>query len=388
MRYASRIKKIPPYLFAEIDRAIAAKRSEGVDVISLGVGDPDIPTPANIVEKIKEAVDDSLNHRYPSYNGMLSFRTAAAGWYKRRFGVSFDPESEVIALIGSKEGIAHIPLAFIDSGDVALVPDPAYPVYKIGTVLADGVPVEMPLLEENGFKPDLGSIDKKTAQKAKLLFLNYPNNPTSATAGLDFFKEVVDFAQDNDVVICHDAPYTEVVFGGYKSKSFMEVRNAKEVGVEFHSLSKTYNMTGWRIGFVVGNSEVIAGLGKIKENIDSGAFQAVQYAGIEALEGPQDAVRENMKVFEQRRDLMVEGFQDLGWDVSKPKATFYLWFKIPASYTSSMDFASDLLDNAGVVLTPGVGFGRYGEGYVRCSLTQSMERLKEALERIKAAGIN
>jgi len=383
MRYANRIDRIPPYLFAEIDREIERKKNEGVDIINLSVGDPDLPTPRNIVERLQEAARDPANHRYPSYAGMPAFRKTIADWYRRRFNVSLDPEEEVIALIGSKEGIAHIPLAFINSGDIALVPDPAYPVYKIGTILAGGEPIAMPLMEENGFKPDLEKIDREIAKKAKILFINYPNNPTTATAELEFFREVVDFSIDNEIIVCHDAPYTEMTFNGYKAGSFLEVRNAKDIGIEFHSLSKTYNMTGWRIGFAVGNSEVLAGLGKVKENVDSGVFQAIQYAAIEALEGPQDTVRKNMKIFRERRDLMVDGLRDLGWNVEKPRATFYLWFRIPEPYKSSIKFSSDLLNKTGIVMTPGVGFGSYGEGYVRCALTQKKERLEEALDRIK-----
>jgi len=383
MRYANRIDRIPPYLFAEIDREIERKKNEGTDIINLSVGDPDLPTPRNIVERLQEAARDPINHRYPSYAGMPAFRKTIADWYRRRFNVSLDPEEEVIALIGSKEGIAHIPLAFINSGDVALVPDPAYPVYKIGTILAGGEPIAVPLMEENGFKPDLEKIDREIARKAKILFINYPNNPTTATAELEFFREVVDFSIDNEIIVCHDAPYTEMTFNGYKARSFLEVRNAKDIGIEFHSLSKTYNMTGWRIGFAVGNSEVLAGLGKVKENVDSGVFQAIQYAAIEALEGPQDTVRKNMKIFRERRDLMVDGLRDLGWNVEKPRATFYLWFRIPEPYKSSIKFSSDLLNKTGIVMTPGVGFGSYGEGYVRCALTQKKERLEEALDRIK-----
>ena len=383
MRYANRIEKIPPYLFAEIDRAIERKKAEGADIINLGIGDPDLPTPGNIIRRLQEAVEDSKNHRYPSYAGMYAFRKTIADWYKRRFDVSLEPGKEIIALIGSKEGIAHAPLAFVNPGDITLVPDPAYPVYKIGTLLADGTPVTMPLLEENGFKPDMEKIDRKIAKKAKLLFINYPNNPTTATAELEFFREVVDFAIDNEIIVCHDAPYTEMTFDNYRARSFLEVKNAKEVGIEFHSLSKIYNMTGWRIGSAAGNSEILAGLGKVKENVDSGVFQVVQHAAIEALEGSQDSVRKNMKIFQDRRDLMVEGLQDLGWSVEKPKATFYLWFRIPKPYTSSIKFSGDLLDKAGIVMTPGIGFGSHGEGYVRCALTQKKERLEEALKRIK-----
>jgi len=295
--YSGRINKIPGYLFADIDRQIAEKKASGVDVISLGIGDPDLPTPKNIIDALNKASQNPENHRYPSYTGMLKFREAVSGWYKKRFGVSLNPENEVVALIGSKEGIAHIPLAFVNPGDVVLVPDPAYPVYSIGTTLADGVPYAMPLLEENEFKPDLDEIPKDAARKAKMMFLNYPNAPTASTASREFFKEVVDFAKDNEIVVCHDNPYSEMTFDGYKAPSFLEAEGAKEVGMEFHSLSKTYNMTGWRIGFASGNAGVIAGLGKVKENVDSGAFQAVQYAGIEALNGPQDEAKRNIKMF-------------------------------------------------------------------------------------------
>jgi LL-diaminopimelate aminotransferase len=383
MEYSKRIKQIPPYLFAQIDRAIEKKRSEGIDVISLGIGDPDIPTPDNIIERLCKAAHDPRNHRYPSYAGMASFREAAAKWYKTRFNVSLDAGKEVLALIGSKEGIAHIPLAFVDPGDVVLFTDPGYPVYRVGTILADGKPVEMPLLEENDFLPDYSAIDRATAKKAKLLFINYPNNPTAAVADKKFFKETVDFAKENDIIVCHDAPYSEMAYDGYKAPSFLEVPGAKEVGVEFHSLSKTYNMTGWRIGFVVGNPDVISGLGKIKENVDSGAFQAVQEAGIEALTGPQDSIANHNKVFQERRDIMVDGLNDLGFNVAKPKATFYLWFRIPKRYKSSVIFAGEMLDKTGVVMTPGAGFGKYGEGYVRCALTQPRERLEEVLHRLK-----
>jgi LL-diaminopimelate aminotransferase len=387
MMYADRIERIPPYLFAEIDRAIDEKKSGGMDVISLGIGDPDLPTPKNIIDEFCQRAYDPVNHRYPSYAGMPSFREAVAGWHKKRFNVSLDAEKEVLTLIGSKEGIAHTPLAFINPGDIALVPDPAYPVYKIGTILADGNPVEMPLQEENGFLPDFSRISNETAGKARILYLNYPNNPTTAVADKKFFREVVDFANENNIIVCHDAPYSEMTFDDYKTPSFLEVDGAVDVGVEFHSLSKTYNMTGWRIGFAVGNHEVIAGLGRVKENVDSGVFQAIQYAGIEALTGPQDSVENNKRILRERRNLMVDGLNDLGWDVNKPKATFYLWFKTPGKYTSSIKFSRDLLDKTGVVMTPGVGFGKYGEGFVRCALTQSKERLVEALERLKKLDI-
>lgn len=383
MDYSKRIGKIPPYLFAEIDKAISEKKSKGVDVISLGIGDPDLPTPKNIIEELYKAAKDPQNHRYPSYEGMIAFRQAAADWYRRRFNVRLDPKAEVLTLIGSKEGIGHIPLAFLNRDDVALVSDPGYPVYRIGTILADGKPVSMPLTEENDFKPELEEIDKKIAKAARLMFINYPNAPTAATAEKDFFKEVIDFARDNNIIVCHDNPYSEMTFNGYVAPSFLEVKGAKEVGIEFNSLSKTYNMTGWRIGMAVGNNEVIAGLGRVKQNIDSGAFNAVQAAGIEALNGPQDQVRKNMNIWAARRDLMVDGLNDLGWEVRKPKATFYLWFRIPNGYDSSIEFSKKVLDETGIVITPGIGFGEHGEGYARMALTQPEDRLKEVLSRLR-----
>ena len=379
--YADRLNKIPPYLFAEIDRAITKKRAEGVDVISLGIGDPDLPTPQHIIDALNDAAEDPKNHRYPSYTGLLEFREAVSKYYKRRFNVSLEPENEVVTLIGSKEGIAHIAPAFVNPGDVVLVPSPAYPVYEVGTILAGGSPHIMPLLSENEFKPNLSEIPKDIARKAKLMFLNYPNAPTAETAGREFFSEVVDFARDNEVIACHDNPYTEMCFDGYLAPSFLEVKGAKEIGIEFNSLSKTYNMTGWRIGMVSGNADVIAGLGKVKENVDSGVFQAVQHAGIAALNGSQECVFENNKIIQKRRDFMVDSLNELGWDVKKPKATFYLWFKTP-DCSKSTDFAKKVLDETGVVITPGTGFGKYGENYIRIALTQKLERLKEAVARL------
>jgi LL-diaminopimelate aminotransferase len=381
MEYAKRIKRIPHYLFAEIDKAITEKKRKGVDVISLGIGDPDLPTPRNIVEKLKEASENPANQRYPTYEGTQAFREAVAKWYKRRFNVDLDPETEALALIGSKEGIAHLPLAYVNPGDAVLCSNPGYPVYKIGTILADGIPHSLPLTAEKNFMPDLTAVDRKTAQKAKLMHINYPNNPTAATAEEGFFEEAVSFARENGTIVCHDAPYSEISFDGYKAPSFLAVPGAKDVGIEFHSLSKTYNMTGWRIGFAVGRKDVIAGLGKVKQNVDSGVFQAIQEAGIEALTGPQDEAKRNVKILEKRRNLMVKGLEELSWDVTKPKATFYLWIPVPGG-GSSIEFAKKVLDEAGVVVTPGVGFGEYGEGYIRIALTQTEERLKEALDRL------
>ncbi len=378
--YADRINSLPPYLFATIDRARQDAIKKGVDVINLSIGDPDMPTPPHIVEAMRRSVGDPARHRYPSYEGMLSFRTAAAKWYKKTMKIDIDPESEVLTLIGSKEGIAHIPLAFLNPGDVSLVPDPGYPVYNIGSILADGKPFKMPLLAENDFLPDLDAIPKDVAKKAKIMFLNYPNNPTSATATTKFFEEVVDFANENEILVIHDNAYSEMTYDDYKAPSFLNTSGAMDVGVEMHSLSKTYNMTGWRLGFAVGNKDILAGLGKVKTNVDSGAFEAVQDAGIAALSGSQDCVRDMNLIYKERRDALIKGLNELGLDVKPPKATFYVWVKVKGK---SLDFTKMLLEKSGIVATPGVGFGEYGEGYIRFALTQSVERINEAVERMR-----
>ncbi len=382
--YADRINSLPPYLFAAIDKAKAEVIKKGVDVINLSIGDPDLPTPRHIVEAMKKSLDNPARHRYPSYEGMLSFRTAAAKWYKKTMNVELNPEDEVLTLIGSKEGIAHIPLAFLNPGDVSLVPDPAYPVYNIGSILADGKPYKMPLLAENDFLPDLDAIPATIAKKAKLMFINYPNNPTSAIASLKFFEEVVDFANENDIIVIHDNAYSEMTYDGYKAPSFLNVSGAKDVGIEVHSLSKTYNMTGWRLGFAVGNRDILAGLGKVKTNVDSGAFEAVQEAGIAALSGPQDCVREMNAIYKERRDALLVGLGELGLPVKPPKATFYVWAHVNGS---SSEFAKLLLEKAGIVATPGAGFGEYGDGYVRFALTQTVERINEAVDRMRKLDI-
>jgi len=378
--YADRINSLPPYLFATIDKARQDAIKKGVDVINLSIGDPDMPTPPHIVEAMIRSVGDPARHRYPSYEGMLSFRDAAAKWYKKTMKIVLDPESEVLTLIGSKEGIAHIPLAFLNPRDVSLVPDPGYPVYNIGSILADGKPFKMPLLAENDFLPDLDAIPKDVAKKAKIMFLNYPNNPTSATATKGFFEEVVDFANENEILVIHDNAYSEMAYDGYKAPSFLAIKGAKDVGIEMHSLSKTYNMTGWRLGFAVGNSDMLAGLGKIKSNVDSGAFEAVQEAGIAALSGSQDCVRDMNLIYKDRRDALITGLNELGLDVKPPRATFYVWVKVKVR---SLDFTKMLLEKSGIVATPGVGFGEYGEGYIRFALTQSVERINEAIERMR-----
>ncbi|MBW2108544.1 MAG: LL-diaminopimelate aminotransferase [Deltaproteobacteria bacterium] len=385
MEKSQRLKRLPPYLFKELDRQKEAVRAGGMDIIDFGVGDPDMPTPPHIIAALKEAVEDPANHRYPSYSGMEAFNRAVAVWYKQRFNVVLDPDTEVVTLIGSKEGIAHIPLAFIDSGDVALVASPGYPVYHVATQFAGGDLYFMDLLKENAFLPDLGAIPAEVVKKAKMMFINYPNNPTAAVASREFFDEVVGFAQAHNIIVCHDAAYSEMAYDGYKPASFLEARGAKSVGIEFHSLSKTYNMTGWRLGFAVGCREIIQGLGQIKSNIDSGAFQAVQMAGITALEGDQSCVEAMRHTYQERRDILVDGLRSIGLSVEKPKATFYLWIEVPDGFTSAA-FAGRLLTEAGVVTTPGNGFGAAGEGYVRMALTVGRERIREALERIKSIG--
>lgn len=379
---AKRIEELPPYLFAEIDRKKEELKGKGVDIIDLGIGDPDLPTPSRIVESLKRWVEDASTHRYPSYQGMPEFRASVARWYERRFGVELDPDGEVLTLIGSKEGIAHIPLAFVDPGDVVLIPSPGYPVYRTATLFAGGVPHLLPLKKPNRFLPDFSKIPEEVSGKAKLLFLSYPNNPTGAVADRAFFEKVVAFAREHNIIVCHDAAYTEISYDGYRPPSFLEVRGAKDVGVEFHSLSKTCNMTGWRLGFVVGNEEVLGGLAKVKTNIDSGVFEAIQRAGVEALDGCEEERRQMTSIYQNRRDLMVQALRHAGLDVEKPLATFYLWVQVPKGYTSA-EFTALLLTEAGIVSTPGNGFGEWGEGYVRLSLTIREERLREAARRIE-----
>jgi LL-diaminopimelate aminotransferase len=379
---AKRIEQIPPYLFAEIDKKKEEMRKKGMDLIDLGIGDPDLPTPQPIIERLKKASEDPRNHHYPSYEGMIEFRTAAAQWFERRFGITFDPKTEVLTLIGSKEGIAHIPLAFVNPGDYVLVPSPGYPVYRVATLLAGGTPYFLPLLKENGFLPKLSEIPKEVAERSKLLFINYPNNPTSAIAEKPFFEEVIAFARRYGIIVCHDAAYSELAFDGYRPLSFFEVEGAKEVGIEFHSLSKTFNMTGWRIGFAMGNQEIVSGLGRVKTNIDSGLFQAIQEAGIEALNHFDTPIPNIIRIYEGRRDVMVKGLREMGLEVDLPRATFYLWIRVPRGYTSAQ-FATLLIEQAGIVATPGNGFGEAGEGYIRMTLTVGESRLKEAIERLK-----
>jgi LL-diaminopimelate aminotransferase len=379
---ARRINELPPYLFAEIDRRKRAALARGVDLIDLGIGDPDIPTPSNIVEKLLESATKPVNHRYPNSSGMPEFRDAVASWYKQRFNVSLDPGKEVVSLIGSKEGIGNMAVAFVDPGDIVLVSSPCYPVYHIGTAFNGGKNYFLPLKKENNFLPDLESIPSDIAQRAKMLWINYPNNPTAAVADKDFFQRVVDFANRYNVIVCHDAAYTEMGYDGYRPMSFLEVDGAREVGIEFHSLSKTFNMTGWRVAMAVGNAELVGGLAQAKSNLDSGIFQSIQEAGIEALKLGDKIVEPSRKIYQERRDILVDGLRAVGLECDKPRATFYVWVGVPKGL-SSAEFTAKLLDEAGVVTTPGNGFGEAGEGYVRFTVCVDKTRLKEVAERIR-----
>ncbi len=382
MEFAERLKKVPPYLFVEIDRLKNEKLKKGADIIDLGIGDPDLPTPSEIVEVAKKALENPAFHRYPSNQGSEFFRKACANYMKRRFGVEFDPETEVSALIGSKEGIAHFPLAFVNPGDVVLCPEPAYPVYHLGTLFAGGEPYYLPLLWENNFFPDLGSIPKEVLERAKILWLNYPNNPTGAVATREFFAEAVSLAKRYGLILAHDAAYVEMYFEE-PALSIFEVDGARDVAIEFHSLSKTFCMTGWRIGFAVGKKELVQGLAKVKSNIDSGVFTAIQYAGAYALDNLEKIVPPLRAFFKERRDYLAKALQELGFELKIPQATFYLWVKVPKGFTST-DFCRKLLEELDLVVTPGNGFGASGEGYFRIALTVGVDTLKRAVERLSS----
>ncbi|HEX6332333.1 MAG TPA: LL-diaminopimelate aminotransferase [Actinomycetota bacterium] len=379
MKVAKRIETLPPYLFAELDRKLAEKRAQGVDVISLGVGDPDRPTPAHVVEAMREAVGDPATHRYPSYYGSPEFRTAVAGWYRRRHGVELDPDTEVMALIGSKEGIGHIAFAVLDPGDEALVPDPGYPVYGISTRLAGATAASLPMPAERDFRPDLSAA--RATERTKALWLNFPSNPTAAVADDRTFEEAVAFCREHDLVLLHDAAYEEITFDGYVAPSALATPGAKEVTLEFGSASKSFNMTGWRIGWAAGSAEAIRALGVVKTNLDSGQFTAVQRAAIAALEGPQEHVDEVRAVYQRRRDVVVGTLNGLGWSLKPPLGSCYVWAPVPEGETS-VSFADRLLDEVGVFVAPGNGYGERGEGYVRFSLTVPDERLAEAMDRL------
>lgn len=380
MRIARRVENLPPYLFAELDRKVAAKRAEGLDVISLGVGDPDLPTPRHIVEALQEAAEDPSTHQYPSYYGLRALRMAIAERYRLRFGVELDPDTEVQPLIGSKEGLAHLSFAMIDPGDEALVPDPGYPVYAISTSLAGGLPVSLPLSPQRGFLPDLATV--RPGPRTKVLWLNYPSNPTAAVAEREVFEQAVAFAAEHDLLLCHDAAYSEITFDGYQAPSVLQVPGARDVAVEFDSLSKTYNMTGWRVGYAVGNREAIQALASLKTTLDSGIFNAVQQAAIAALTGPQDHIDAMRAVYQKRRDTVVSALRDVGIEIQPPLGSIYVWVPVPAGRTSAA-FAGELLEETGVVVAPGTGYGAGGEGFVRVSLTVPDDRLQEAMARIR-----
>jgi len=386
MKPSERLNRIPPYIFAEIDKKIDEAKTKGYDIISLGIGDPDTPTFPHIVKSMHESIDDASTHNYPPYQGTKAFRKACADWMKNRYNADLDSESEVLALIGSKEGIAHVFLAFVDPGDITLVPDPAYPVYRNATVLAGGTPYFMPINPENNYLPDLDKIPEEIAKKAKIIFLNYPNNPTGAVATLDYFKKVFEFAKKYNILICHDQAYCEMTYDGYVAPSFFEIEGAKDYCLEFFSHSKTYNMTGWRIGWVAGGEKLMKSLSVIKNNIDSGAFKAIQNAGIVALETPKLEIDKLNNIYKKRRDIMVQGLRELGWNIETPKATFYMWLPVPQGM-SSFEFVEIMLEKAHLVVPPGTGYGDRGEGFFRIALTVEEDKLHEALQRMKKAGI-
>ena len=388
MKFAKRTESLPPYLFAEIDKKRLAAIARGVDIINMGIGDPDQPTPKNIVDAMHKAIDDPSTHNYPPYQGTKEFREAVVKWFEKRFGEKFNPDTECVSLIGSKEAIHNCIFATIDQGDIALLPDPAYPVYKSSTILCGGTPYVTPLLEKNNWIPDLTKIPNDIAQKANIIMVGYPNNPTGAIAPMEFYNEVIAFAKKYDIIVLSDNAYSEATFDDYKAPSIFQAKGAKDIALEFHSLSKTYNMTGWRIGFAVGNEKVIKALSTVKTNIDSGIFKAIQRAGIEAFNTPKEVIDKNLSIYRERRDVAVSGLRELGWNIKEPiKGTFYLWLPIPTSFKNSTDFATAMLDKCGIVVPPGSGYGEYGEGYFRIALTIDKKRIEEGISRMKKEGL-
>lgn len=381
MEVSQRLKSIPPYVFAEIDKKRQAKIAEGVDVINLGIGDPDQPTPRHIVEAMHDALENPANHHYPPFGGMKEYKEAIVAWCKKRFGIDIDVNNEVTSLIGSKEGLHNTIMAFIDKGDINIIPDPGYPVYRTSTILAGGEPYFMPLTPENNFLPDLDAIPEAVLKKAKLLMISYPNNPTAGVADLAFFEKAVAFCKKHNIMLCHDLAYSEMTFDGYKAPSILQVKGAKEIAFELHSLSKTYNMTGWRIGFAIGHSEAIKAIAKIKSNIDTDIFKPIQLAAVAAMNGPTDHITYCNNLYIERRDLAVERLNSLGWNIKPSKATFYMWIPTPTGM-SAADFAGIMLDKAGIVVPPGTAYGPNGEGFVRMSLCVEKTRLAEAFDRM------
>ncbi len=387
MQEANRLKRLPLYLFTIIDELKKRARERGVDVIDFGMGSPDKPAPKHVVDKLCEAAKITENHRYSRPDGDVErrLRRAIAKWYKGRFNIDLDPDTEVLPLIGSKEGIAHLCLAYLNNDDIAIVPSPAYPVHFNGVIVAGGILYNVPIVQEKGFIPDLGSIPKEIWRMAKLMFISYPHNPTGAVCDIKFFEDVVKWAQGKNMIVAHDLTYSDIVFDDYKAPSFLQVKGAREIGIEFHTVSKSYNMAGWRLGFVVGNSTILKTLAKTKSYLDFGIFRAVQEAAIAALEGPQDIVHDMVKLYKERRDVLVDGLNAIGWKTEKPKATFYVWTRIPHKYSAltALEFATLMVDEIGVAVAPGTGFGEYGEGYVRFALVEDVERIKLALGKIK-----
>jgi len=382
-----RLEKIPPYLFEEIDRKKREAINKGVDIINLGIGDPDQPTPAYIVQSMQKAVENSQNHDYPSSNGEIDFRKAVVDWYHSRFSVSLDADKEVTCLIGSKEGLSHLSLAYIDKDDIAIVPSPSYPVYKMWTLMAGGDPYFVPLTRENDFLPDLNKIPEKVINKAKIIYLNYPNNPTGAIAPSSFLEKTVNFAKENDLLIVYDNAYCDMTYDHYVAPSILEIDGAKEVSIEFASLSKSYNMTGWRIAMAAGNEKAIKALRVIKSNVDSGQFKAIQQAAVSALNSDGSDIKRHNEIYTRRRDILFAGLKSLNWPLKDPpKATFYFWIPVPGGYDSA-SFASKLLESCGLVTVPGNGYGDAGEGYIRMAITVSEDRIQEAIDRMKNAGI-
>ncbi|OIO39514.1 MAG: hypothetical protein AUJ71_00560 [Candidatus Omnitrophica bacterium CG1_02_49_16] len=387
MQEANRLKRLPLYLFTIIDDLKRRAKEKGMDVIDFGMGSPDQPTPRHVVDKLCEAAQLTENHRYSRFDGDVEkrLRQAIANWYHRHFGVKLDPNTEVLPLIGSKEGIAHLSLAYLNNDDIALVPNPAYPVHFNGVIMAGGILYNIPILAEKGFLPDVYAIPKEIVKMAKLMFISYPHNPTGAVCDVKFYERLVDWAKGKNIIIASDLTYSDIVYDGYKAPSFLQVKGARDFGIEFHTLSKSYNMAGWRIGFVVGNADILKTLSKTKGYVDFGIFRAVQEAAIAALEGPQDCVANMVKLYKERRDVLVDGLNAIGWKTEKPKATFYVWTRIPHKYSAltALEFVTLMIDEIGVSAAPGTGFGEYGEGYIRFALVEPVERIKIALTLIK-----
>ena len=379
--FSERLKQLPPYLFVEIDKAKRKARMEGRDIIDLGIGDPDSATPQHIIDALKVAAQDPANHHYALDAGLPDLRKAVSQWFQKRFQVSMDPDTEIYPCIGSKEGLAHLPLGVVNPKDKVVIPEPCYPGYRASTIFAGGKPIYLPLKEKNGFLPDLSKLEKMN--DIKFMFINYPNNPTAATATREFYTQLVSIAREKGIIIASDLAYSEVYFDGEKPLSIFEIEGAKEVAIEFHSFSKTFSMTGWRLAWACGNAQLISALAQVKSNVDSGIFQAIQVAGITALKTPEKQLDDLRSLYQERRDLLINGLRAIGWKIPAPKASFYVWGKIPKKFKDSMEAAKVFLDEANIVATPGVGFGESGEGYIRMTLTASKERINQAVERLK-----